>query len=67
MQQHNDKVVKEIIQTLFDYKMVDQIRFITEPQYGHANMQMLFDSTNIARTQLMGLKPITVYNLNEEE
>ena len=67
MKQHNDQVVKEIIQTLFDFQMVDQIKFISNPQYGYANMQMLFDASNIARVQLMGMKPIKVYNLEEED
>ena len=67
MQRHNDQVVKEIIQTLFDFQMADHLKFIGNPKYGYANMQMLFDATNIARVQLMGMKPIKVYNLEEED
>ena len=56
-----------MIQTLFDFRMVDQIQFISNPQYGFGSIQMMLEATNVARTQLMGMAPIQVYNLKEEE
>lgn len=64
---HNQQVVKEAIQSLFDHHLVDPVKFVSDPEYGQRKIYDFLICTNIARTKMMGLDPIRLYNLNEEE
>lgn len=64
---HNTKVFNGVIQTLFDYRMVDPMLFASSPQYGQHHVLAFIQAANIARTQMMGMEPIKLYPPAEED
>ena len=63
---HNRKVVGSAIRALFDFKMVDPLKMLTDRNYANRSIQYYMDADNLTR-QTLGLPPVKLYDINEFE
>jgi hypothetical protein len=66
--QHNEKVIREVINALVDFKLADPYELITNHQYALEMVQIYLEAANIARN-MMHMPPLVLYtikNVDEE-
>ena len=63
---HNQKVVGTAIKALFDFKMVDPLKMMTDRKYANRSIQNYMDADNLTR-QTLGLPPVKLYDINDFE
>ena len=65
-QEHNFKVVNEVLKSLLDYNIISPLD-ITKDQVASKAIAIWMDAENTARTKMMGMEPITLYDLTDED
>lgn len=63
---HNNRVIKSAIQDLFDFKMVDPVKMLTNSAYARHSVYNYIEAANVAR-ETMGMPRIFLYDLSEFE
>lgn len=61
---HNNKVVTDVIETLFAFKMVDTMKMFTDPRYAKRSVVNYINAANLAR-ETMGMPRIVLYAIND--
>ena len=62
--QHNEKVIREVINALVDFKLVDPYDLITNHQYALEMVQIYLEAANIAR-ECMHMPPLVLYTIKD--
>ena len=63
---HNQKVVKNVINALVEFKLVDPFKMLTDHNYAINSIQNYIAAANIVR-DMMRMPRLELYNINEEE
>ena len=62
--QHNEKVIREVINALVDFKLADPYELITNHQYALEMVQIYLEAANIAR-DMMHMPPLVLYTIKD--
>jgi hypothetical protein len=62
--EHNNRVVTDVIETLFAFKMVDTMKMFTNPNYAKRSVVNYINAANLAR-ETMGMPKIVLYAIND--
>ena len=62
--EHNNKVVTDVIETLFAFKMVDTMKMFTDPHYAKRSVVNYINAANLAR-ETMGMPRIVLYAIDQ--
>ena len=62
--QHNEKVIREVINALIDFKLADPYELITNHQYALEMVQIYLEAANIAR-EWMHMPPLVLYTIKD--
>ena len=61
---HNDKVIREIINALVDFRLADPYDLIINRQYVLELIGIYLEAANIARS-MMHMEPLVLYSVND--
>ena len=61
---HNKKVVKNIIDVLFEFKMIDPFKMVTDRDYVRDSINSYLVAANITR-ETLGMPKIKLYSTDE--
>ena len=61
---HNQNVIAEVTKTLLEYRIVDPIAYVSDPQYAARCIRDYVQAYNLIRTT-MNLPPLVIYNESE--
>ena len=61
---HNKKVVKNIINILCEFKMVDPFKMVTDREYVRDSIRSYLEAANITR-ETLGMPKIKLYSTDE--
>jgi hypothetical protein len=62
--QHNEKVIREVINALVDFKLADPYELITNHQYTLEMVQIYLEAANIAR-EMMHMPKLVLYTIKD--
>lgn len=62
--QHNEKVIREVINALVDFKLADPYELITNHQYALEMVQIYLEAANIAR-EMMHMPKLVLYTIKD--
>ena len=62
--QHNEKVIREVINALVDFKLADPYDLITNHKYALEMVQIYLEAANIAR-EMMHMPKLVLYTIND--
>ena len=61
---HNNRVVERAIKDLFEFKMVDPVKMLSDRSYAGRSIKNYLDAANVAR-ETMGMPKIQLYDISE--
>lgn len=61
---HNDKVIREVINALVDFRLADPYDLIINRQYALEQIGIYLEAANIARS-MMHMEPLVLYSVND--
>lgn len=62
--QHNERVIREVINALVDFKLADPYELITNHQYALEMVQIYLEAANIAR-EMMHMPKLVLYTIKD--
>ena len=63
---HNQKVVKNVINALVEFKLADPFQLMTDHQYAAQQFWAYIEAANVARG-MMHMEPLVLYKIEEED